>query len=266
VYNSLADSTRTPRLPRHPNRRRRRSAAALQSAGTTYPATRSRSALEVQYFGAFPRTSGNEEQLLADYASVRSCRCSATRVCNAGRGRDDVHARTATWCIPTAKCRIQILCRARGLPMGTSSATEHQFRGGTGISRQARLRLISNQIEHRRVDGVRAVDTTTRGRSADTERYKPATVTAPGRASSGADRPELQFPQVWRTQPGSTQRLPGGWVGTLEYIYSQDVNGTYYINANLRRPTRPTLAQTRGRAGWAPTATASTRRSRTPSC
>jgi len=48
--------------------------------------------------------------------------------------------------------------------------------------------------------------------------------------------PNFKFPQVWRTSLGIDQRLPGGWVGTLEYIYSQDVNGTYYINANLPTP------------------------------
>ena len=61
--------------------------------------------------------------------------------------------------------------------------------------------------------------------------------------------PNFKFPQIWRTSIGVDQRLPGGWVGTVEYLYSKDVNGVYYINANLTTPnsafvgadTRPAL-------------------------
>ena len=45
--------------------------------------------------------------------------------------------------------------------------------------------------------------------------------------------PDFKFPQFWRTNIGLDQRLPWGVTGTLEFIYSRDVNGIYYINANL---------------------------------
>ena len=61
--------------------------------------------------------------------------------------------------------------------------------------------------------------------------------------------PNFKFPQVWRTSIGVDQRLPGGWVGTIEYLYSQDVNGTYYINANLTSPNA-TYAGADGRPRW----------------
>ncbi len=45
--------------------------------------------------------------------------------------------------------------------------------------------------------------------------------------------PDFKFPQVWRTNIAVDQRLPGGSIGTAEFLYSEDVNGLYYINANL---------------------------------
>ena len=38
---------------------------------------------------------------------------------------------------------------------------------------------------------------------------------------------------MWRTNIAVDQRLPGAWTGTAEYLYNRDVNGIYYINANL---------------------------------
>ena len=81
-------------------------------------------------------------------------------------------------------------------------------------------------------------NTTARPFSPDTERYKPTNVTgAPASSFELAlTDPNFKFPQVWRTSLGVDQRLPGGWVGTFEYLYSKDVNGVYYINANLPNP------------------------------
>ena len=45
--------------------------------------------------------------------------------------------------------------------------------------------------------------------------------------------PDFKFPQVWRTNFAVDQRLPGGFTGTVEFLYNKDVNGVYYINANL---------------------------------
>src|SRR4029078_5452592 len=45
--------------------------------------------------------------------------------------------------------------------------------------------------------------------------------------------PDFKFPQVWRSNFAVDQRLPLGIVGTAELIYNRDVNGIYYINANL---------------------------------
>jgi hypothetical protein len=117
-----------------------------------------------------------------------------------------------------------------------------QVRGGTGIfTGKPAYVWISNQIGNTGVlTGFEQLDNTTaRPFNPNTERYKPASVTgAPASSFELAlTDPNFKFPQVWRTSIGVDQRLPGGWVGTLEYIYSQDVNGLYYINANLPAPS-----------------------------
>ena len=116
-----------------------------------------------------------------------------------------------------------------------------QVRGGTGIFTGKPLYVwISNQIGNTGVlTGFESLsNVTNRPFNPDTERYKPASVTgAPASSFELAlTDPNFKFPQVWRTSLGIDQRLPGGWVGTLEYIYSKDVNGVYYINANQTLP------------------------------
>jgi len=129
-----------------------------------------------------------------------------------------------------------------------------QFRGGTGIfTGKPAYVWISNQIGNTGVlTGFEQIDNTTaRPFNPNTERYKPATVTgAPASSFELAlTDPNFKFPQVWRTSIGVDQRLPGGWVGTIEYLYSQDVNGTYYINANLPKPNSA-YAGADGRPRW----------------
>jgi hypothetical protein len=45
--------------------------------------------------------------------------------------------------------------------------------------------------------------------------------------------PNFKFPQVWRTNIAIDRRLPGGITSTTEYLFNKDVNGIYYLNANL---------------------------------
>ncbi|MFN0254094.1 TonB-dependent receptor [Pedobacter ureilyticus] len=48
---------------------------------------------------------------------------------------------------------------------------------------------------------------------------------------------DIKFPQVWKSSLGIDVKLPFGVVGTLEGIYSKDLNAVYGQNVNLKDPT-----------------------------
>jgi outer membrane receptor protein involved in Fe transport len=113
-----------------------------------------------------------------------------------------------------------------------------QVRGGTGVFTGPPAYVwISNQIGNTGVlTGFAQLDNTRlRPWNPDPNAYKPANVTgAPASSYELAlTDPDFKFPQTWRTNLAVDQRLPGGFVGTGEFIYNRDVNGIYYINANL---------------------------------
>ncbi len=51
----------------------------------------------------------------------------------------------------------------------------------------------------------------------------------------------FKFPQVWRTSVAVDQKLPGGVIGTFEFIYTKDINAVLIRDANLR-PAVATVA------------------------
>lgn len=120
-----------------------------------------------------------------------------------------------------------------------------QLRGGTGVftGRPAYV-WISNQIGNNGVlTGFERLDNTTaRPFHPDQAHYDPP-------ASSLTDPPtpaatyalavtdeNFRFPQLWRSNLAVDRRLPWNITGTAEFLYSRDVNGMYYINANLPAP------------------------------
>ncbi len=121
-----------------------------------------------------------------------------------------------------------------------------QVRGGSGIFTGSPAYVwVSNQVgANGTLTGFDArVSTPTvpvlnRPFNPDPSAYKPATVTGAPAATyelAFTDQ-DYRFPQTWRSNLAIDQRLPWGMIGTLEYLYNQDVNGTYYINANLSNP------------------------------
>jgi hypothetical protein len=117
-----------------------------------------------------------------------------------------------------------------------------KVRGGTGVftGRPAYV-WISNQIGNTGVlTGFEQLDNTTaRPFNPNPDRYKPATVTGAPAASyelALTDR-DFMFPQVWRSNLAVDRKLPWGLTGTAEFLYGRDVNGVYYINANLPAPS-----------------------------
>ena len=117
-----------------------------------------------------------------------------------------------------------------------------QVRGGIGIFTGPPLYVwISNQIGNTGVltglidEGSVTNRITSRPFNPDPNRYKPTNVTGAGATSFELDVTDhdFKFPQVWRNNIAVDQRLPWGLTGTGEFIYNRDVNGIYYINANL---------------------------------
>jgi hypothetical protein len=129
-----------------------------------------------------------------------------------------------------------------------------QLRGGTGIftGRPAYV-WISNQIGNTGVlTGFEQLDNTTlRPFNPDPNRYKPTNVTgAPASTYELAlTNEDFKFPQIWRSNVALDRRLPWDLVGTGEFIYGRDVNGIYYINANLP-PPQTTFAGPDARPRW----------------
>lgn len=115
-----------------------------------------------------------------------------------------------------------------------------QIRGGTGIftGRPAYV-WISNQIGNNGVlTGFERLDNTRlRPFNPNPDRYKKAATGNPASAYELAlTDPDFKFPQIWRTNIGIDQKLLFGFIGTVEFMYSKDVNGIYYINANQTMP------------------------------
>ena len=113
-----------------------------------------------------------------------------------------------------------------------------QIRGGTGVfTGKPAYVWISNQIGNTGVltGFIQDDNVTSRPFTPNPDAYKPTTVTgAPAASVDLAETdPNFRFPQTWRTNIAIDRRLPWGLVGTAEFIYNRDVNGVYYINANL---------------------------------
>jgi hypothetical protein len=113
-----------------------------------------------------------------------------------------------------------------------------QVRGGSGVftGRPAYV-WISNQIGNNGVlTGFERLDNTTaRPFNPNIDHYKPATVTGDPASTYelAFTDPDFKFPQVWRTNLAVDQKIPFfGLIGTAEFLYTKDVNGVYYINAN----------------------------------
>ncbi len=89
-----------------------------------------------------------------------------------------------------------------------------QLRGGTGIfTGRIPFVWLSNQASNSQFDNGYTFQINTTGRN-------------------------FKFPQVWRSNLAVDQQLPGGIVGTLEAIYSKDINAVVHRNYNFVTPTQ----------------------------
>jgi hypothetical protein len=143
-----------------------------------------------------------------------------------------------------------------GFNWDVRSDRQTQVRGGTGIfTGKPAFVWISNQIgESGVLTGFEQLDNTTaRPFNPNVNHYKPTNVTGAPASSFGLalTDPDFRFPQLWRTNIAVDRRLPWGLTGTAEFLYGRDVNGVYYINANLAAP-QTTFAGADNRPRWLP--------------
>ncbi|MCC6329840.1 MAG: TonB-dependent receptor [Acidobacteria bacterium] len=116
-----------------------------------------------------------------------------------------------------------------------------QIRGGSGLfSGRPAYVWISNQIGNNGIlTGFEQRDNTNiRPWNPNPDTYKPTTVTGAPATSYELSLTDskFNFPQLWRSNVAVDYKLPLGLVAGAELLYSRDVNGIYYINANLSDP------------------------------
>jgi hypothetical protein len=120
-----------------------------------------------------------------------------------------------------------------------------QVRGGTGVfTGRIPFVWISNQVNNNGI--LRGFETlqgndfiaNPRPFNPDVNVYKPENPTpnAPTGDVAGTS-PDFRFPQVWRTNIAVDKVFGNGWLGTLEGIYTKDINNTLPLNVNLPQPT-----------------------------
>ncbi|RYU76058.1 TonB-dependent receptor [Hymenobacter persicinus] len=119
-----------------------------------------------------------------------------------------------------------------------------QVRGGTGIfTGRVPYVWISNQASNNGV--LFGSFSSTNGAaypfSPDVTANIPASRTAATTYNLAVTDKDFKFPQVWRTNLAVDKQLPLGIVGTLEGIFTQDLNAVYHDNVNL--PTAAVTAQ-----------------------
>jgi hypothetical protein len=118
-----------------------------------------------------------------------------------------------------------------------------QLRGGSGVfTGRPPYVFISNQVGN---NGVLTgyIDNDNKGTAKygftanPGQYYIPSTPTLPSTFDLAFTDENYKFPQVWKTNIAVDQKLPLGFIGTIEGIYNSNLNAVHYYNANLDLPT-----------------------------
>ncbi|CAN1495790.1 Carboxypeptidase regulatory-like domain containing protein [Flavobacteriaceae bacterium] len=131
-----------------------------------------------------------------------------------------------------------------GFNLDVAGDSKTQVRGGTGIfTGRPPFVFLSNAIGNNGVltGFVDASDANVGpggyGFTSNPAQYfTPATPTLPSTFDLAFTDTDYKFPQVWKTTIAVDQKLPFGFVGTVEGIFSKNINEVGYYNANLANP------------------------------
>ena len=139
--------------------------------------------------------------------------------------------------------KTQILWEPRfGFNYDVFGDKKTQLRGGSGVfTGRPPYVFISNQVGNNGVlTGYIDNDnkgTTKYGFTANPNQYYiPSTPTLPSTFDLAFTDANYKFPQVWKTNLAVDQKLPLGFIGTIEGIYNNNLNAVHYYNANLDLP------------------------------
>jgi hypothetical protein len=120
-----------------------------------------------------------------------------------------------------------------------------QVRGGTGIfTGRVPYVWISNQASNNGVlfGSEDLTNPANRAFNPDVNAYRPAGAEASATYNLAVTDDNFRFPQVWRSNLAIDQKLPFGFVGTLEGAYTKDLNSVYHQNVNLPALSESTTA------------------------
>ncbi len=114
-----------------------------------------------------------------------------------------------------------------------------QLRGGTGIFTGTPPYVwLSNQAGNNGVLfgdlNVRGADLATLGFTGDINTYKPASGTPP-RGDIAVTDSDFKYPTLWKTNLAADYRFLDGWIATVEFLHSKDLNAIYHDNIGIVR-------------------------------
>ena len=114
-----------------------------------------------------------------------------------------------------------------------------QLRGGTGIFTGTPPYVwLSNQAGNNGVlfgdINVRGADLASLGFTGDINTYKPASGTSP-RGDIAVTDPDFKYPTIWKTNIAADYRFLDGWIATVEFLHSKDLNAIYHDNIGIVR-------------------------------
>jgi hypothetical protein len=139
--------------------------------------------------------------------------------------------------------KTQLLWEPRfGFNYNHKGESKTQVRGGTGIfTGRPPYVFVSNQVGNNGVltgfIDVSGAAAANYGFTANPNQYFiPSTPTLPSTFDLAFTDPNYKFPQVWKSNLAVDQKLPYGFVGTVELLYNRFLNAVHYYNANFDLP------------------------------